>query len=182
MIEFRNVDFSYGERPIIKNASFTINDREAVVIMGPSGSGKSTILRLILGLECPQAGEIIIDDQNICFMKEKEKQEIRKKIGMVFQDGALFDSLSVWENVGYYLLEHTKEPIDKIGEKAIQMLGFVGLDAEEVDSLPRPPIPTRRYFRRQGLPNTPVFHHPQSVIHGIEVETLPAGHRLAVEK
>ncbi len=132
MIEFKNVDFSYGERPIIKNASFTINDREAVVIMGPSGSGKSTILRLILGLECPQQGEIIIDGQNIGIMKERQKQEIRKKIGMVFQDGALFDSLSVWENVGYYLLEHTKAPVDEIGEKAVQMLGFVGLDAEEI--------------------------------------------------
>lgn len=132
MIEFKDVDFSYGDKPIIRNVSFKVEDNEAVVIMGPSGSGKSTILRLILGLECPQRGEIYIDGQNICCMKEKEKQQIRKKIGMVFQDGALFDSLSVWENVGYYLLEHTNVPADEVGEKAIQMLGFVGLDAEEI--------------------------------------------------
>ncbi|MEW6412314.1 MAG: ATP-binding cassette domain-containing protein [Candidatus Zixiibacteriota bacterium] len=132
MIEFRNVDFSYDTKPILKNVSFTVGQSEAVVIMGPSGSGKSTVLRLILGLECPQHGEILVDGQNICLMKEKQKQEIRKKIGMVFQDGALFDSLSVWENVGYYLLEHTTLPVDEIGQRAMEMLGFVGLDAEEI--------------------------------------------------
>ena len=137
MIEIKNIDFSYGEQPVLKNVTFNVDKSESVVIMGPSGSGKSTILRLILGLECPQGGEIIIDGQNICTMKEKEKQDIRKNIGMVFQDGALFDSLSVWENVGYYLLEHTKLPLDEIGQKAVEMLGFVGLDAEEiVDKLP----------------------------------------------
>lgn len=137
MIEIKNVDFSYGEQSVLKNVSFNVDKSESVVIMGPSGSGKSTILRLILGLECPKSGEIIIDGLDICTMKEKEKQEIRKNIGMVFQDGALFDSLSVWENVGYYLLEHSKLPLDEIGQKAVEMLGFVGLDAEEiVDKLP----------------------------------------------
>ncbi len=137
MIEFRNVDFSYEDRPIIRNVSFRIEENESVVIMGPSGSGKSTILRLILGLECPQNGQILVDGQNICTMKEREKQEIRKKIGMVFQDGALFDSLSVWENVGYYLLEHTTMPVKDVGREAIKMLGFVGLDADEIqDKLP----------------------------------------------
>lgn len=132
MIEIKNVDFSYGDKAVLKNVSFTVDNSESVVIMGPSGSGKSTILRLILGLECPQSGQIMVDGNNICVMKEKQKQELRKKIGMVFQDGALFDSLSVWENVGYYLLEHTKLSTEEIGEKAAQMLGFVGLDAEEV--------------------------------------------------
>ncbi|MFQ5452622.1 MAG: ABC transporter ATP-binding protein, partial [Candidatus Zixiibacteriota bacterium] len=129
---FRNVSFSCDQRPIIKNVSLKVNDSESLVIMGPSGSGKSTILRLILGLECPQQGDIFIEGQNICYLKEKQKRVIRKKIGMLFQDGALFDSLSVWENVGYYLLEHTDMPIDTIGQKAIEMLGFVGLDAEEI--------------------------------------------------
>ena len=132
MIEFKSVNFSYEQRPILKNVSFKIDDGESVVIMGPSGSGKSTILRLILGLECPQLGQILVDGQNICVMKERQKQEIRKKIGMVFQDGALFDSLSVWENVGYYLLEHTDLKIDEIGNRAVEMLGFVGLDADEI--------------------------------------------------
>lgn len=132
MIEFKSVDFSYDDKPVIRNVSFRVEEREAVVIMGPSGSGKSTVLRLILGLECPQKGQILVDGQNICSAKEKQKQEIRKKIGMVFQDGALFDSLSVWENVGYYLLEHTSLPADEIGNRAVEMLGFVGLDADEI--------------------------------------------------
>ncbi len=137
MIELKHVDFSYGDRPVLEDVSFQVESGESCIIMGPSGSGKSTILRLILGLNCPQAGEIFVDGQNICRMREKEKQEIRKKIGMVFQDGALFDSLSVWENVGYYLLEHTKLPIEEIGRRAEEMLGFVGLDAAEImDKLP----------------------------------------------
>jgi len=137
MIELKNVHFSYGEKPVLQNITFSVNSSESVVIMGPSGSGKSTILRLILGLECPQHGEILFDDENIATMKEKRKREIRKAVGMVFQDGALFDSLSVWENVGYYLLEHTRLSDEEIGRKAVEMLGFVGLNADEIiDKLP----------------------------------------------
>ncbi len=137
MIEIKNISFAYGETPILKNVSFSVGSSESVVVMGPSGSGKSTILRLILGLECPQTGEILVDGKNICHLREKEKQEIRKNIGMVFQDGALFDSMSVWENVGFYLLEHSNLSIDEIGKRAVEMLGFVGLNAKEImDKLP----------------------------------------------
>jgi phospholipid/cholesterol/gamma-HCH transport system ATP-binding protein len=137
MIELKHVSFAYTDKPVLEDVSFVVETGESCIIMGPSGSGKSTILRLILGLNCPQSGEIHVDGQNICRMKEKEKREIRKKIGMVFQDGALFDSLSVWENVGYYLLEHTDMPIEEVGAKAVEMLGFVGLDADEImDKLP----------------------------------------------
>lgn len=137
MIELRNVDFSYGERPILKNVSFRIDEKESVVIMGPSGSGKSTILRLILGLEDPQRGDVLVDGEIINALPERKKRELRKRIGMVFQDGALFDSLTVGENVGYYLLEHTKLQWDEISERVEQMLGFVGLIPEQVvDKLP----------------------------------------------
>ena len=137
MIELREVSFSYGDKPVLRNVSFRVEPSEAVVVMGPSGSGKSTILRLILGLENPQQGQVIVDHQDIFTLKEKTKREIRKKIGMVFQDGALFDSLTVGENVGYYLLEHTRLSFEEISRRACQMLGFVGLDAEEVvDKLP----------------------------------------------
>jgi len=136
MIEFRNVSFAYGEEPVLKNISFVIPDGESRVIMGQSGSGKSTILRLILGLARPQSGEILIEGQNICGMKEKQLREIRKRIGMVFQEGALFDSLTVGENVGYYLLEHTKMQFEDIGDKVREMLGFVGLSDDIVDKLP----------------------------------------------
>jgi phospholipid/cholesterol/gamma-HCH transport system ATP-binding protein len=137
MIQLRNIDFSYEDKPVLRDVSFRVEPSEAVVVMGPSGSGKSTILRLILGLENPKQGQIIIDGQDISALKEKSKREIRKKIGMVFQDGALFDSLTVGENVGYYLLEHTKLSFEEISHRACQMLGFVGLDADEVvDKLP----------------------------------------------
>lgn len=137
MIQLRNVDFAYGARPILQDVSFRIEDGESVVVMGPSGSGKSTVLRLILGLECPQRGEVLVDHQNICAMREKDKREIRKKIGMVFQDGALFDSLTVGENVGYYLIEHTKLGWDKITNRVRDMIGFVGMNPDEViDQLP----------------------------------------------
>ncbi len=137
MIELRNVSFSYGTKPVLKNVSFELDQDESVVIMGPSGSGKSTILRLILGLQCPEIGQVLVDGKNICTMREKEKQEIRKSIGMVFQDGALFDSLTVGENVGYYLIEHTNRSWEEIDAKVREMLGFVNLDADEIiDKLP----------------------------------------------
>ncbi len=136
MIEFRHVHFSYDKKPILKDVSFTIANGEPRVIMGHSGSGKSTILRLILGLNCPQSGEILIDGRNICGLKQKELNEIRKRIGMVFQDGALFDSLSVGENVGYYLLEYSKFGLPEISNKVSEMLGFVGLSEEIIDRLP----------------------------------------------
>lgn len=137
MIELKNVSFAYEDKPVLRNVSFNIEDGEALVIMGPSGSGKSTILRLLLGLENPQQGDVLIDGQNISELKESKKREIRKKIGMVFQQGALFDSLLVGENVGYYLLEHSKLPMDEISDQVTKMLGFVGLNAEEIiDKLP----------------------------------------------
>jgi len=137
MIELKNLHFSYGDKPVLKNVSFKVDDNESLVIMGPSGSGKSTILRLVLGLECPQQGELLIDDNNICTMKENDKRELRKNIGMVFQAGALFDSLTVGENIGYYLLEHTDMKFDEIAVKAEEMLGFVGLNSDEIcDKLP----------------------------------------------
>lgn len=137
MIELQNVNFSYGEQSILHDVSFRVEDSESVVVMGPSGSGKSTILRLILGLDCPENGVIMVDDANICTMREREKRKMRKDIGMVFQDGALFDSLTVGENVGYYLLEHTKLPMSEIESRVREMLGFVNLDADEIiDKLP----------------------------------------------
>jgi phospholipid/cholesterol/gamma-HCH transport system ATP-binding protein len=137
MIELNNISFSYGDKPILKNLTLKIDTSESVVIMGPSGSGKSTILRLILGLNCPQRGSLLINGEYICTMKEEQKREVRKGIGMVFQDGALFDSLTVGENVGYYLLEHTKMKWPEIEERVREMLGFVGLDADEIiDKLP----------------------------------------------
>ncbi|MBI5266805.1 MAG: ATP-binding cassette domain-containing protein [candidate division Zixibacteria bacterium] len=137
MIELRHVNFSYGERPILRDVSIRVDQTESVVIMGPSGSGKSTILRLILGLVQPESGEVLVDGESMSSLPEKHKRELRKRIGMVFQDGALFDSLTVGENVGYYLIEHTDMDWEEITERVVEMLGFVGLIPEQVlDKLP----------------------------------------------
>ncbi|UCD17602.1 MAG: ATP-binding cassette domain-containing protein [Candidatus Zixiibacteriota bacterium] len=136
MIEFRDVNYAIGDKQILKHVSFRIPAGEPRIIVGHSGSGKSTILRLILGLACPTSGEIIIDGQNICGLEEKRLREIRRQIGMVFQDGALFDSMTVGENVGYYLLEHTEMKLDEIEDNVRQMLGFVGISDEYLDRLP----------------------------------------------
>jgi len=137
VIELRNVDFSYGDRPILRDVSFSVASGESLIVLGPSGSGKSTVLRLILGLECPQRGKVLVGGRDISSMPESDKRETRKKIGMVFQDGALFDSLTVGENVGYYLLEHTRMKLGQVEEKVRMMLGFVGLDADElINKLP----------------------------------------------
>ena len=136
MIVLRNVNFSIGGKQILRNISFEIPDGEARVIMGHSGSGKSTILRLILGLIRPDDGEIIVEGYNIRGVKQSRLSEIRKRIGMVFQDGALFDSLTVGENVGFYLLEYTKMSLEEIEAKVKEMLGFVGLSDEIIDRLP----------------------------------------------
>jgi phospholipid/cholesterol/gamma-HCH transport system ATP-binding protein len=136
MIKFDNVVFGYNDEEILHGLSFDIPTGESRVIMGPSGSGKSTILRLILGLNCPWSGTILVDDLNICGLKFKQMQDIRKQIAMVFQDGALFDSMTVGENVGYYLLEHTDRSEKDIEAEVREMLQFVNLDQDIIDKLP----------------------------------------------
>ncbi len=136
MIRFENVCFGYGGNEVLHNVSFEIPNGDSRIIMGHSGSGKSTILRLILGLNCPHSGRIVIDDENICGLDESRLRQIRKRIGMVFQDGALFDSMTVGENVGFYLLEHTDMSLDEIEAKVREMLGFVGLSEDIIDKLP----------------------------------------------
>jgi len=136
MIEFRDVWFGYDETPVLKGCSFYIPEGESRVFVGQSGSGKSTILKLILGLYRPSSGEVLIDDEPISRLPERALREIRKRIGVVFQDGALFDSLTVGENVGFYLIEHSELEIEEIERRVIEMLGFVGLGGEIIDKLP----------------------------------------------
>jgi phospholipid/cholesterol/gamma-HCH transport system ATP-binding protein len=136
MIRFEKVIFGYNETEVLHGISFHIPQGESRVIMGPSGSGKSTILRLILGLDCPWDGDIFVDSRNICGLKFRDLQEMRKQIAMVFQDGALFDSMTVGENVGYYLFEYTDKKEAEIESEVREMLQFVDLDPDIIDKLP----------------------------------------------
>jgi phospholipid/cholesterol/gamma-HCH transport system ATP-binding protein len=135
MIEFRSVTISFDDETVLQDVSFKINRGETKIILGGSGSGKSTILKLILGLIRPDSGQILIEDRDITQMTEHELVTIRRDIGMVFQEGALFDSLSVRENVGYRLSEEGQMDEDEIDKAVLQLLGFVGLE-EAIDKMP----------------------------------------------
>jgi phospholipid/cholesterol/gamma-HCH transport system ATP-binding protein len=126
-IEFQNVTMSYDDRVILDDVSFTVNPGETKIVMGGSGTGKSTILKLTLGLIKPESGKILVDGEQITGLGERELFAARQKIGMVFQDGALFDSLSVYENVGYRLFEQGL-PEGDIEEAVRRMLRFVNLE------------------------------------------------------
>ena len=127
-IEFRDVTMAYDNRVILDGVSFTVNPGETKIVMGGSGTGKSTILKLVLGLIKPNEGTILVDGEDITSYSERDLTEVRQKIGMVFQDGALFDSLSVYENVGFRLFEQGL-PESEIEENVRRMLRFVNLES-----------------------------------------------------
>jgi phospholipid/cholesterol/gamma-HCH transport system ATP-binding protein len=135
VIVFKEVDLAFDEKVILKNLSFTIRQGHTKIFLGASGAGKSTILKLILGLLKPDAGEIWVKGRRVDQLSEAEMMPIRQDLGMVFQEGALFDSLTVRENVGYKLYEETAQPLDEVHARVEEVLGFVGL-AEHIDKAP----------------------------------------------
>ena len=131
MIELRDVVVAYDTRVILDSVNLTIKDGETLVILGGSGSGKSTLLRLIIGLQRPTSGQIIVDGVDITTLSEEEFNKVRQKMGMVFQYSALFDSMSVGENVAFGLREHTNLSDEKIQHIVDERLGWVGLSGYE---------------------------------------------------
>ena len=133
-IEFRKVSLAYDDHVVLDDVSFLVWPAELKLMLGESGGGKSTVIKLTLGLEKPDAGEILIDGEEISGLSEEELQCVRNKMGVVFQEGALFDSLTVFENVAFRLREHGV-PEDEIERKVMGILKFVGLQSA-VDKLP----------------------------------------------
>jgi len=131
MISLRNVRGGYGELEILHGITFDVKRGETLVILGGSGSGKSTLLRTLVGLEKPNSGAIWITGKNIAAISEEEMEEIRKKIGMSFQGGALFGSMTVGENVALPLREHTKLEDSTIEIMLRLKLEQVGLEGFE---------------------------------------------------
>jgi phospholipid/cholesterol/gamma-HCH transport system ATP-binding protein len=131
MISVRDLRVSYGEVEILHGITFEVKHGETLVILGGSGSGKSTLLRTLVGLEKPSSGEIWIKGKNIAAISDPEMDEIRKQIGMSFQGGALFGSMSVGENVGLPLREHTKLEDSTIEIMVRLKLEQVGLEGFE---------------------------------------------------
>jgi phospholipid/cholesterol/gamma-HCH transport system ATP-binding protein len=135
MIFLDDVTFGYGEKPVLQNATLRIAADERVAILGGSGEGKTTILKLILRLIRPDSGRVSIDGTDITDMTEEELREIRRKFSIVFQEGALFDSLSVKENVAFCLREFSKMSEEQIDVKVRELLRVVGVE-QAIDLMP----------------------------------------------
>ncbi len=128
MIVFDRVFFSYSAKEVLKDINFSIHAHERVAILGESGGGKTTILRLILGLIRPDFGHILIEGEDITNKTEDEFSRVRRKFSIVFQEGALFDSLNVKENVAFCLREYTKMSEDEIHKRVMELLRIVGVE------------------------------------------------------
>jgi len=133
-IEFRDVTMIFDGRKILNNLSFKVMKGETKIILGGSGCGKSTTIKLVLGLLKPDSGQILVDGEDITHYGEAEMMKVRKKIGMIFQEGALFDSLSVYENVAFKLHEQGVPEAD-VENEVRRMLRFVNLE-EAIDKMP----------------------------------------------
>src|SRR5919202_1079178 len=133
-IEFRDVTLSFDDRVILDRLSFRVQKGETKIILGGSGGGKSTTIKLILGLLKPDSGRILVDGEDITDYTEAEMMRVRAKIGMVFQEGALFDSLSVYDNVAFRLHERGV-PEDEVEREVRRMLRFVNLE-DAIDKMP----------------------------------------------
>jgi phospholipid/cholesterol/gamma-HCH transport system ATP-binding protein len=137
IIEVRNVFLAFEDRAVLEDVSVTIERGETMVVAGESGSGKSTLLKLILRLLIPDRGSVLVDGEDITSLTFEEALAVRHQMGMVFQGAALFDSMTVFENVAYPLREHTTLDEDAIEQRVREKLQFVDLDPDDVmDLLP----------------------------------------------
>jgi phospholipid/cholesterol/gamma-HCH transport system ATP-binding protein len=135
IVVFDRVSLAFDDRVILREVSFTLIVGHTKLILGASGAGKSTILRLILGLLRPDDGVVWVNGERVDEMSETQLMAVRADLGMVFQEGALFDSLTVRENVGYKLYEETRLPLDAVNRRVEEVLGFVGL-RDYIDRMP----------------------------------------------
>jgi phospholipid/cholesterol/gamma-HCH transport system ATP-binding protein len=135
IVVFDNVHLAFDDKVILHDVSFTLKTGHTKIFLGASGAGKSTILRLALGLLKPDAGMIFVNGERVDNMNEDQLMAVRADLGMVFQEGALFDSLTVRENVGYKLFEESNMPLDDVNRRVQEVLGFVGL-SEFIDRMP----------------------------------------------
>jgi len=127
MIEIINLSRAFGENKVLKNLNLVINSGEAMVIIGRSGCGKSVLLKHMIGLLKPDFGQVVIDGEDVSQMEERDMDDLRLRFGMLFQGSALFDSMTVGENVGFAIREHTDIPEDQVREKVAKALKMVGL-------------------------------------------------------
>jgi phospholipid/cholesterol/gamma-HCH transport system ATP-binding protein len=177
VIALENVSLAF-EEPILQNVSFTANEGETVVVVGESGTGKSTILKLLLRLLIPDQGRVRIDDEDITHLTFDDALKVRQKMGMVFQGAALFDSMTVYENVAYPLREHTTLDEDAIEARVREKLTFVDLEPDKVmDQLPSELSGgmKKRVGVARGLSNNPeimLYDEPTSGLDPLTTATI----------
>jgi len=127
LIEVHDVHKSFGNNHVLRGLNLSVRQGESMVVIGGSGTGKSVLIKCIIGILSPDRGNIFVAGQDIGSLKEKDLYQLRKKFGMLFQAGALFDSMKVWENVGFGLLQHTTLSKKEVKERAIEKLNLLGL-------------------------------------------------------
>ena len=131
LIEVKNFCVSYGDKEILKDLNFTVREKECFTIVGESGAGKTTLLRCIIGLKKPSRGEVIVQGENVVDKTEEELIPIRKKVAYAFQNGALFDSMTVFENLAFPLIEHkqgNRKTIKKRVKKELEEFELIGTE------------------------------------------------------
>jgi len=136
VVELRAVSKAFGEKVVLDAVDLTVARGEVLVILGGSGSGKSVTLRHMNGLTHPDSGEVLVDGLSVSGLAEEELGPVRRKVGMLFQMGALFDSMTVFENVAFSLFEHTKMTGEEIAARVAEVLGFVDLGPDVLPLLP----------------------------------------------
>ena len=135
-VEFKDVHKSFGNKTVLDGITFDIRQGETMVVLGGSGSGKSVLIRHIIGLHRADRGHILVDGDDIVDYDEEELIPVRKKVAMLFQGGALFDSMNVLENIAYGLKEHTDTPDEEIREIVRRKLALVGLEEGVAELMP----------------------------------------------
>ena len=135
VIVFDHVHLAFDDRVVLQDISFTLIKGHTKIILGASGSGKSTALKIIVGLLRADDGVVWVNGQRVDQLSEQQMMAVRADLGMIFQEGALFDSLTVRENVGYKLYEETDMPLEEVDKRVEEVLGFIGLQ-EHIDKMP----------------------------------------------
>jgi phospholipid/cholesterol/gamma-HCH transport system ATP-binding protein len=134
-VVFEHVSFAFDDHEVLSDTSFVVPRGSMRILLGASGAGKSIVLKLMLGLFKPDSGRIFVNGERIDEMSEHELMRLRGDMGMLFQESALFDSLTVAENVGYRLYEETSAPLDVVRARVAEVLGFIGL-GDYIDQMP----------------------------------------------
>ena len=135
VVVFDRVQLAFDENVVLAGVSFTLIKGHTKIILGASGSGKSTILKIVTGLLRADAGVVWVNGERVDQLSEEEMMPVRADLGLIFQEGALFDSLTVRENVGYKLYEQTDMPLAEVDKRVEEILGFIGL-GDSIDKMP----------------------------------------------